>query len=110
MQSMTIILPRSPYGPTDPKPGFFYYDEAKANRAVQFIERLVVHTKGRHAGAPFILDEWQKNEIVKPLFGTMMRDDQYDEYVRQARIAWLEMARKLRTARASFFQRLPFSA
>jgi phage terminase large subunit-like protein len=89
------ILPRSPYGPADPKPGFFYHDEAKADRAVQFIERLVVHTKGRHAGAPFILDEWQKEEIVKPLFGTMMWDDQYDEYVRQSRIAWLEMARKL---------------
>jgi phage terminase large subunit-like protein len=62
--------------------------------AVNFIEKLTVHTKGRHAGHPFILDEWQKEEIVKPLFGTMMFDDQYNEYVRQARIAWLEMARK----------------
>jgi phage terminase large subunit-like protein len=70
------------------------YDEAKAAHAVTFIERLIVHTKGRHAGHPFILDEWQKEEIVKPLFGTMMWDDQYNEHVRQYRIAWLEMARK----------------
>lgn len=88
------MLPKSPHGPADPKSGFFLYDEAKANHAVTFIEKLIVHTKGRHAGHPFILDEWQKEEIVKPLFGTMMWDDQYQEYVRQYRIAWLEMARK----------------
>ncbi|MDT0472776.1 terminase TerL endonuclease subunit [Streptomyces sp. DSM 41014] len=85
---------RSPFGPIDPREGFFYYDEAKAQHAISFIEKLIVHTKGRHAGAPFLLDPWQKEEIVKPLFGTVFYDDQYDEYVRQYRIAWLEMARK----------------
>jgi phage terminase large subunit-like protein len=84
----------SPYGPEEPTEGFFRYDEAKADHAVAFIERLIVHTKGRHAGAPFILEEWQKEEIVKPLFGTMMWDDQYHEHVRQYRVAWCEMARK----------------
>jgi phage terminase large subunit-like protein len=87
-----IVL--SPFGPIEPREGFFYYDEAKATHAINFIEKLIVHTKGRHAGAPFLLDPWQKNEIVRPLFGTVMWDDQYEEYVRQYRIAWLEMARK----------------
>jgi phage terminase large subunit-like protein len=84
----------SSYGPEEPLEGFFRYDEARADHAVTFIERLIVHTKGRYAGTPFLLDEWQKEEIVKPLFGTMMWDDQYNEHVRQYRIAWLEMARK----------------
>ncbi|MCG5459629.1 terminase large subunit [Micromonospora sp. PSH03] len=61
---------------------------------VRFIESYVVHTKGRHARAPFILAEWQKEEIIRPLYGTVAHDDQYDEWVRQYRIAWLEMARK----------------
>jgi hypothetical protein len=37
-------LPLSPFGPKDPKPGFFFYDEAKADHAVNFIEKLIVHT------------------------------------------------------------------
>ncbi|XVU22527.1 hypothetical protein ACQPZJ_35400 [Actinoplanes sp. CA-054009] len=74
------------------------YDTRKAEKVIQFIERFIVHTKGRHAGEPFLLAEWQKEEIIRPLYGTLAHDDQYDEYVRQYRIAWLEMARKLRTA------------
>ena len=41
-----------------------------------------------------MLTDWQKNDIVRPLFGTMAYDEQYDEWVRQYRVAWLEMARK----------------
>lgn len=74
--------------------GLFYYDEARANRAVDFFEKVLVHTKGRHARKPFLLTPWQKADIVSPLFGTVMYDAQLDEYVRQYRIAWIEMARK----------------
>ncbi|WP_234038939.1 terminase large subunit [Micromonospora coerulea] len=88
------MFPISPYGPADPAPGIFRYDSTRAERAINFIERFIVHTKGRHAGAPFILAPWQKDEIIRPLYGTVAYDDQYDEYVRQFRIAWLEMARK----------------
>lgn len=88
------MYPVSPYGPADPAPGLFRYDATRAERVVNFIERLIVHTKGRHAGMPFLLTEWQKEEIIRPLYGTVAFDDQYDEWVRQYRIAWLEMARK----------------
>lgn len=74
--------------------GLFYFDEDRANRAVNFFEKVLVHTKGRHARKPFLLCPWQKDEIVSPLFGTVMYDAQLDEYVRQYRIAWIEMARK----------------
>ena len=46
----------------------YYYDEKSANRAVDFIETFCLHTKGDLAGQPFILEEWQKNDIIKPLF------------------------------------------
>lgn len=74
--------------------GLFLYDETRAERAVSFFEKVLVHTKGRHARTPFVLTDWQKNDIVRPLFGTVMYDAQLDEHVRQYRIAWLEMARK----------------
>lgn len=47
----------------------YYYDEKSANRAVDFIETFCLHTKGDLAGQPFILEEWQKNDIIRPLFG-----------------------------------------
>ena len=89
---MDLIV--SPYGPSDPPDGLFMFDESRANHAVNFIEKLVVHTKGRHAGQPFILADWQKEQIVRPLFGTVSWDDQYDEFTRQYTIGWIELARK----------------
>ncbi|MEU8086327.1 terminase TerL endonuclease subunit [Micromonospora sp. NPDC049101] len=88
------LYPIAPHGPANPPPGEFRYDEKRAQRVITFIENMIVHTKGRHAGAPFILADWQKNEIIRPLYGTVALDDQYDEWVRQYRIAWMEMARK----------------
>lgn len=82
------------HGPSEPLPGLFRYDAKKAQRAIDFFERILVHTKGRHAGAPFLLDDWQKHDIVGPIFGTMSLDEQYDEWVRQYRIAWIELGRK----------------
>lgn len=84
----------SPYAPPEPPEGTFYWDENRATRVINFVERFIVHTKSRHASQPFILAEWQKDEIIRPLYGTVAYDDQYDEWVRQYRIAWLEMARK----------------
>lgn len=89
-----VLLPVSPYGPPDPGPGVFRFDARRAERVIRFIERFIVHTKGRHARQPFLLTGWQKDEIIRPLYGTVAYDDQYDEWVRQYRIAWLEMARK----------------
>ncbi|MDG4826028.1 terminase large subunit [Asanoa sp. WMMD1127] len=86
--------PLAPHGPTSPEAGLFRYDEKRAQRVINFIERFIVHTKGRHARAPFLLAAWQKDEIIRPLYATVAYDDQYDEWVRQYRIAWMEMARK----------------
>ena len=79
--------------PAEPKPGTFLFDIKRARRAIDFFEKILVHTKGRYAGTPFILEPWQK-EIVARIFGTISYDEQYDEYVRQYRLAWIELARK----------------
>lgn len=85
-----ILAPHAPVGaPSD----LFLYDKRRADRAVAFFEKILVHTKGRYAGTPFILTPWQDN-IVREIFGTVSHDSQYDEWVRQYRLAWIELARK----------------
>jgi len=47
----------------------FYFDEDAANRVVTFIERHISHVKGEKAGKKFELEDWQKEDIIRPLFG-----------------------------------------
>ncbi len=47
----------------------YWFDSAAADRAVKFIEKYCTHTKGKWAGQPFILEPWEKDEIVRPFFG-----------------------------------------
>lgn len=54
------------------------FNEAKAKHAIQFIETLCTHTKGRWAGKPFILVPWEK-ELTWELFGRV-KDDGYRQY------------------------------
>ena len=64
-------------------------DEARANRVVRFIEELLVHTTDPWAGRPFILADWQRDDIIRPLFGTLNADR-----TRQYRTAYVELGRK----------------
>lgn len=66
----------------------------RAYRASDFVEQLCRHTKGRHARRPFILEEWQADEILLPLFGEVRWSPEQERYVRRFRIAWIELARK----------------
>jgi phage terminase large subunit-like protein len=52
----------------------YYYDSEAADKAVLFIERFCTHVKGEKSGQPFILEQWQKDDIVKPLFGWKHKD------------------------------------
>jgi phage terminase large subunit-like protein len=49
--------------------GDIVYDAEAANRAALFIESYIKHWKEPFAGKPFVLSEWQREEIVKPIFG-----------------------------------------
>lgn len=64
-----------------------HYDEAKANRAVMFIENLC-HTKGKWAGKRFWLFPWQE-QIVRDIFGIVKEDGN-----RQFRTAYVEIGKK----------------
>lgn len=64
-----------------------YYDEQKADFAVNFIECLT-HTKGQWAGKPFKLLPWQE-EIIRDLFG-VMKPNGY----RQFNTAYVEIPKK----------------
>jgi phage terminase large subunit-like protein len=47
----------------------YHFDKFAADRAVTWIEKYITHVKGEHQGKPLILEPWQKNDIVRPLFG-----------------------------------------
>ena len=78
---------------TDYKPSRFmlptsHYDEAKADRAVKFIEMLP-HTKGEWEGKPFWLLNWQE-KLVRDLFGIIKEDG-----TRQFKTAFIEIPKKI---------------
>ena len=68
--------------------------EPRADRAVSVFHEILVHTKGRWARRPFILAAWQRDDIVRPLFGRVRYDPDLGRWVRRYRMAWLELARK----------------
>lgn len=67
----------------------FYFDENAARHAINFIEKLCTHVKGQMAGKPLLLDNWEKEQIISPLFGWKRNDG-----TRRYRMAWIELPRK----------------
>ena len=65
-----------------------HYDEAKADRAVRFIEMLP-HTKGEWEGKPFWLLPWQE-QCIRDIFGIVKEDG-----TRQFRTAFIEIPKKM---------------
>ena len=77
-----------------PKDGELAYDPARADRVIRFFERVLVHTKGRWARAPFKLTDWQREDIIEPIFGVVRWDAQLEQWVRNYNEVWLELGRK----------------
>jgi len=63
------------------------FDEARAQRAVNFFEMLK-HTKGRFFGQPFALLPWEK-DIIRKVYGTV-----HENGIRQIKYAYLEIPKK----------------
>jgi phage terminase large subunit-like protein len=76
-----------------PHDGDLAYMPARAARVENFFERVLHHTKGRFARAPFLLHDWQADDIIRPIFGTVRFDGQLSEWVRLYNEAWLELGR-----------------
>lgn len=66
----------------------------RANHAQSFFEEILQHTKGRYVRKKFILADWQREDIIRPLFGRVVWSDEFDCYKRRYEIAWIELARK----------------
>ncbi len=54
--------------------GDFWFDERAATAAVDFFANHLCLTEGEFAGRPFILETWQANDIIRPLFGWKRAD------------------------------------
>lgn len=66
-----------------------WFDKKAADLAVAFFERLLVHSKGEWAGQAFALQGWQRDDIIRPLFGWKRADGS-----RKFRTAYIEIPRK----------------
>lgn len=71
-----------------PKKGFVF-DESRAKRVVNFFERNLYHSKGEWAGDAFLLEPWQKRDIIYPAFGWV---DQ--KGIRRFKVIYMELPRK----------------
>ena len=67
----------------------YKFDKKKADRAVAFIEHFITHTKGELGGQKFILEDWQKDQIIRPLFGWVDENG-----LRKYRTCYIEIPRK----------------
>jgi phage terminase large subunit-like protein len=67
----------------------FHFDPARADRVTQFFATHLRHVNGKWAGKQFDLLDWQADEIIRPLFGTLREDG-----ARRYRTAYLEVPRK----------------
>jgi phage terminase large subunit-like protein len=66
-----------------------WFDTVAAGRVVTFFETFLRHSKGEWAGQPFKLLPFQRDEIIKPLFGWMRADG-----TRRYRTAYIEVPKK----------------
>ena len=66
-----------------------WWDESAAQKACDFFPRYLRHTEAEWAGHPFRLADWQRDNIVRPLFGWKRADG-----TRLIRIVWLEVPKK----------------
>lgn len=70
-------------------PGKYIFDECKAKRPIEFIEKFCKHSKGEWAGKPVILELFQK-AFISALFGFVDKDTGLRRY----REAMFYVARK----------------
>jgi phage terminase large subunit-like protein len=58
----------------------YYFSQSHANHAVEFIEKHLVHSKGRWAGDHFRLLDWQRVDVIEELFGWLRVEDDTRRY------------------------------
>jgi phage terminase large subunit-like protein len=66
-----------------------WFDQSAGERVVEFFGKFLRHTLGQWAGQPFQLLDWQRDDVVMPLFGWMRADGR-----RRFRRAYIEVRKK----------------
>jgi len=67
----------------------FRFDAAEADRRCAWFGKYLRHTKGEWAGGEFALDPWQRDRIIRPLFGWKRPDG-----LRRYRTVYVEVPKK----------------
>lgn len=65
------------------------FDIARAEHIVEFFPTFLRHSKGQWAGQPFELLDWQRDDVIMPLFG-WVREDGFRRFSR----AYVEIPKK----------------
>jgi len=68
----------------------YYYDGDAAEKLIRWIEKYCTHVKGHLGGKSLILEEWQKADIIRPIFGAKRKSNGLRRY----REVYLEIPRK----------------
>lgn len=58
----------------------YYFDKKAAEHAVNWIEKYCTHAQGDLKGKPLILADFQKDDIIFPLFGTKHKVTKFRRY------------------------------
>ena len=72
------------------RPSKYFFDKKAADRVANWIEKYITHVKGELAGKPVILEKWQKEDIIYPIFGMKSRITGLRKY----RTVYIEIPRK----------------
>mgnify|MGYP001583740392 CR=1 FL=1 len=73
----------------------YVFDDRAADDAVLFFERFLRHVKGEWTGTPIVLEQWQRDEIIRPLFGWKLDAPGTPEHgLRRYRTLYAEVPRK----------------
>lgn len=58
----------------------YYFDKKAADHAANWIEKYITHAQGDMKGKPLILEDFQKTDIIFPLFGTKHKITKFRRY------------------------------
>ncbi len=73
----------------DDRGGLYRFDARRADVACEFFPTYLRHFEGEHAGKPFELLPWQRELLIRPLFGWVRRDG-----TRRFRKVFIEIGKK----------------
>jgi phage terminase large subunit-like protein len=66
-----------------------YFENSAADRVCMFFERFLCLSKGQWSGEPFKLMDWQRKEVLMPMFGWKRSDG-----TRRFRVGYVEIPKK----------------